>query len=100
MGPGNNSWLPSRPVFSRGIRSTSWTDGRRSQEGYGRAVKIWKQFHDKLPDVNRNRVTKELRVICLKSQLFGRAYDLSSPISDEEIASDSGVEDLRCNLHP
>lgn len=88
MGPGNNSGLPNRPKLSWDIRSTPWTDGRGSQEGYARAVKLWEQFHDILPEANPNRVSKELRGICLKSQLFGCAYDLCSSISDDDIASD------------
>ena len=90
MGPGNSS-LPSRPKFSWDIRSTPWTDGRGNQEGFAIAVKLWEQFHDKLPSSNSNKMTADLCGICLKSQLFGRALDLTKGISDEFIASEDGV---------
>jgi len=92
MGPGNSSNLPSRPKFSWDIRSTPWTDGRGNQEGFARAVKLWGQFHDKLPASNSNKIPADLRGICLKSQLFGRALDLCKGIPDDDIASENGAQ--------
>lgn len=77
-----------RPKFGWDTRTTPWTHDRESQEGYARAVKLWGQFHDMLPDTNSNKITSDLRGICLNSQLYGRDYDLCYTLSDADIMDD------------
>lgn len=43
---------------------------------------------------NSNKIPKKLRGICLKSQLYGRALDLCKVISDDDIASEHGVQKI------
>ena len=88
--------LPKRPRFSFDIRSVPWTDGRGNQEDYVSAVRSWSTFHAKLPDSNRNKVPKGLRVIVLQSHLYGWAKDLCKEIPFAEISSANGV-DKTCN---
>ena len=58
MGPGN---APSRPNFHWDLRNPPWTDGRGPQEQYFNAVKLWKQFHDQLPEGNSNKIPSRLQ---------------------------------------
>lgn len=83
--------LPSHPKFSWNIFATSWTNGCLNQESLAHAVKLREAFHDKFPASNFNRITADIRGICLKSQLFGRALDLTKGIADDVIASDQGI---------
>ena len=80
-----SSRLPSRPRFQWDTRTPPWTDGIGIQEGYLKSVKLWKEFHDALPDSNSNKIPLQLQGIILKSQLFGRAQDLVSSIGYEDI---------------
>lgn len=59
----------------------------------------WEQCKDKLPTTNGNNLSADLRGICLKSQLFGRALDLCSRIPDDVIASNDGVAAIISPVH-
>ena len=91
MGPEPQfSEKPSRPRFQWDARSPPWTDGKGNQKRFLKAVKLWKEFHDALPASNSNKIPSNLQGIVLKSQLFGRAQDLVSNISSEELRSAEG----------
>lgn len=63
MGPAqeSSSGVPSRLKFSWDIKNVPWTDGKGCQEDYSKAVDLWSKFHDRLPDSNSNKISKELR---------------------------------------
>lgn len=61
---------------------------------YKNQVALWKNFHDSLLVNNSNKIPENLQAICLKSQLFGRAIDLCSGISNTELSSDDGVSKI------
>ena len=82
MGPVPQTNLPIRPKFSWDAKSPPWTDGKRDQQEYRDAVKLWQTFHDSLPNSNSNKIPSALQAVCLKSQLYGRAKDLCSGITD------------------
>lgn len=93
MGPAQSEGLslPSRPQFSWDTKSPPWTDGKGNGEQYLKSVKLWKLYHDRLPVNNSNKIPAELQGIVLKSQLFGRAENLGSKISDDELTSENGA---------
>lgn len=92
MGPAPASTIPTRPKCTWDAKSAPWTDGKGDQEEYNKSVKLWKSFHTALPDSNSNKIPANLRAICLKSQLYGRAKDLCSRISDEQLLDFNGVK--------
>lgn len=92
MGPATASFVPSLPMFSWDTKSAPCTDGKDDQEDYHNSVKLWQAFHDSLSEKNSNKIPSNLRAICLKSQLYRRAKDLCSVISDEELLGDDGVQ--------
>ena len=53
---------------------------------------MWEAFNDALPDSNNNKIPAGLSAICLKSQLFGRAKDLCSGITNAQLLGDDGVK--------
>lgn len=85
------SMIPSRPRFSWDSRAPPWTDARGDQEQYMRSVKLWKKYHDGLPNNNGNKIPAALQGVVLQSQLFGRAQDIGSKVSDEDITSPNGA---------
>lgn len=92
MGPQPSSnLLPSRPKFSWDSKSPPWTDGKGDQEEYRDAVRLWQTFHKALPVNNKNKIPDEIQAICLKSQLCGRAKDLCSGITDEQLVGENAV---------
>lgn len=54
-------------------------------------MRLWEQFHDKLPLNNSNGITSDLCGIFLKSKLYGLALHFPKGIPDDVIASDKGV---------
>ena len=88
------SLLPSRPKFHWDVKSPPWTDARGDQLEYKNQVDLWKHFHDSLPNNNSNKIPSNLQAICLKSQLFGRAIDLCSGITNTELSSEDGVSKI------
>lgn len=92
MGPAPRNNLPSRPKFSWDAKSPPWTDGVGDQEEYRDAVHLWQMFHDALPDSNSNKIPLALQAICLKSQLYGRAKDLCSGISSQQLKGNGAVD--------
>lgn len=92
MGPAPTSNLPSRPRFTWDAKSPPWTDGKGDQEEYRDAVHLWQMFNNALPASNNNKIPAALQAICLKSQLYGRAKDLCSGITDQQLTSDGAVE--------
>ena len=98
MGP-DTADLPSRPRFSWDARCVPWTDGKGNQEEYARAVKMWRTFHNKLPDGHAAKILPSLQGIMLQSQLFGRARDLCMKISSDIIESDDGPDAIVNEIH-
>ncbi len=94
MGPAPANNVPTRPKFSWDAKSAPWTDGKGDQEEYQKSVKLWEAFHNALPDNNSNKIPSNLRAICLKSQLYGRAKDLCSGIADESLLDADGVQKI------
>lgn len=47
-----------------------------------------------MDDNNSNKIPKSLLVICLNSQLYGRALDLCKGIQGDEIVSKHGVQNI------
>lgn len=92
MGPALTSNLPSRPKFFWDAKSPPWTDGKGDQEEYRDSVKLWQTFHNALPDSNSNMIPTALQAVCLKSQLYGRAKDLCSGISEAELVAEGAVD--------
>lgn len=100
MGPDpQNNALPSRPKFSWDIKTAPWTDGRGDQAEYKATVNLWKTFHNSLPANNNNKIPPNLQAICLKSQLFGRAKDLCSGISNTDLNTENGVDLIVNSIH-
>ena len=91
--------LPGRARFQWDMRSPPWTDGRGNQERYLEAVQLWKETHDALPDSNSNKVPKTLQGIVLKGQLFGRARDLGSKVSDTDLRAPNGAITLAIAIY-
>ena len=89
MGPDDDK-PPHRAKYHWDIRTPPGTDGKGSQEGYFRAVKDWKDFHDALPKENSNKIIPELQGLILRSQLQGRALELCLKLDDKEIKSSEG----------
>ena len=87
-----NNYLPKIPRFSWDIRQFARNDGKGSQEYYVNAVKIWSFFHNRLPEINANKMPTGLRGIMFHSHLYGLAKDLCKYIPFPEIESDDGVE--------
>ena len=96
MGPDS---YPSRPKFHWDVRNPPWTDGKGSQDQYFRAVKLWKNFHDKLPENNSNKIPKSLQGIILQSQLYDRAVDLVKKLTPDEIESEDGALKVALAIH-
>lgn len=94
MGPHPNAvnTLPCRPNFNWDTKTPPWTDGTGDQQPYKQQVELWKHFHDTLPANNNNKIPGNLQGICLKSQLFGRAIDLCSGITAEQLSGENGVD--------
>lgn len=55
------------------------------------AVRLWKRFHDKLPESNGNKIPASLQGFVLQSQLYGRAVDLVKKLSADEIEAEDGA---------
>ena len=91
--------LPSRGRFQWDLKSPPWTDGRGNQENYVKAVSLWVEFHNALPESNSNKVPQTLQGLMLKSQLFGRAADLASKVSNEELRSADGAMKIARAVH-
>lgn len=84
--PGQSSpGMPSPPP---------WTDVKGDQEEYRYAVKFRQTFHNTLPNSNSNKIPTALQAICLKSQLYGRAKDLCSGISDGQLTAEDAVNHI------
>lgn len=83
--------LSSFSSHATDLRSFSWTDGRGDQPDYAKAVAVWSDFHDMLPDTNFNKINADLSGIFLNSQLYGRARDLSLGISDTTTKTAEGA---------
>ena len=88
MGP---EQLPSRPKFHWDIRNPPWTDGRGSQEHFFQVVKLWKNFHDKLPENHSHKIPARLQGVILQSQLYDRALDLAQKLTQDEVESENGA---------
>ena len=88
MNPENK--LPARPRFSWDMRTAPWTDGKGKQEEYKEAVELWCAFHDALDEKCPNKLQKGVRLIILRSQLFGLAKDLGKKIDMKTVKSDGG----------
>ena len=58
---------------------------------YSHAVKHWSLFHDRLPDGNSNNIQSNLRVIVLEANLFGRARDICSSLTPEQLGGHDGA---------
>lgn len=84
--------LSSRPKFSWDAMSPPWTDGKGDQEEYRDAVKLWQTFHNRLPESNSNKIQAALQAVYLKSQLYVRAKDLCSGISDSQLTEENAVD--------
>lgn len=91
MGPAPLSGLPSWPKSSWDIKSPPWTVGKGDQEEYRDAAKLWQTFHNALPDSISNEIPTALQAVCLKSQLFGRAKDRYSGVSDPQLMEANAI---------
>ena len=94
MCPAPNFGLPSRPKFPWDAKCAPWINGKGDQEQYNVSLTLWNAFLDVLPDSNRNKITEKLCVTCLKYQLFGRAENTCSAITNEEVLSDDGIKNI------
>jgi len=94
-----SSTLPQRPKFSWDMKAVPWTDGRGDQDGYARAVSLWKKFHDTLPVSNSNKIPVNLQGIMLQSNLYGRAQDLVKGITDDVICGADGATAIVKAIH-
>ena len=83
--------VPSRPKFSFDLRNPPWTDGRGNQEEYYRKVVAWKAMHDLLPADHNSKILPQLQGVILQSQLYGRAVDLVSKVTDAQLQGDNGA---------
>lgn len=99
MSPAKESTSTSRPKVSWDIRSVSWTDERVYQSDYATSVRLWCDFHHMLPATNYNKINTELRGMCHKSQLFGRARDVFLGIPLDTIKSSDGFSGIIDAIH-
>ena len=97
MGP--DTLYPHRPKFHWDLKNAPWTDGRGSQEQYYNAVKLWKSFHDKLPEGNGNKIPANLQGLILQSQLYDRALDLVKKVPADKIQSDDGALEVASAIY-
>ena len=91
--------LPSGSKLSWDSKLPPWNDSRGSQEAYYGSVVLWKQFHDLLPDNNLNMIPRNLQVIILESQLYGRALDLCKKVKQRVLVSENGVRAVAEAIH-
>lgn len=92
MGPAPQSSLPSKPKFSWGAQSPPWTNEKGDQEEHRDALLLWQMFHNALPALNSSKINAAFQAACLTSQLYGRAKDLCSGISDEELTNERAID--------
>lgn len=87
----SSATIPTRPCFSWDIRVPPWTDCRGDQDQFYRAVSLQNKFHDALPNNNSKKIPQALQGIVRQSQLFGRAQDIGSKVSEAELLSRQGA---------
>lgn len=91
MGLATMSTTPSRPGLDWDSKSLPWTDGKGNQKMFNVAVEDWVEYHYSLPDTHTTKISKKMKGLILKSQLYGKAADMCSALTKEELKSDNGV---------
>lgn len=88
-GSSRNLDLLTCPRFFWDIRAVPWTDGKRDQHEYVKAVCRRSAFHENLPDGNSNKITDKNRGTVLLSNLYGSAKELCDKIEDVVLNPDA-----------
>lgn len=83
MGPEKTRNRTCHPRFECNIQTTLFNDGCGIQEGNAHSVKLWDVFYDNLSKNYPTENQPDLLGIFLKSELFLRAYQIFSGLSDK-----------------
>lgn len=87
-----SSHFPFRPKFLSDISSVHWIDNIGTQKKYVNSDDLWSKFVDMLPVFNSSKIMEKSRGIVLKSQLFGRAWQLCQGIDEKTICPKNSVK--------